>query len=229
LHYVKLTGADKATGGDSGPGAEFAFADGKVLVGVQFGLSILGLDFREGSLAYSQEGKDPGLEGNISYDGDTPFGKSPSIGVRWSKEKGLQVTKWPGAFAFDGDFAGALKIAGSSDPCKALGEFVVDKVWRGRRRSHPLTGTYQTMIGYGAQWFEESHSLLITAGDVSIAGVPVSALETTATTLDFIGQSDASRAGKPWAGHLDFADGRCTGWCQFPGEGRGDWRGTFAG
>lgn len=113
---------------------------------------------------------------------------------------------------------------GFEGSCQFPGEGGLE--WRGHP-AHPPVGQYRTMIGYGGQWFDEAHPLVIAPDGVSIAGVPLATAKMTARTLDFTGEPDATHDAKPWAGHLDFAGETCTGWCQFPGEGRVDWRGEL--
>lgn len=114
--------------------------------------------------------------------------------------------------------------SGFEGECRFPGEGPIP--WRSRPLPpRPRLGVYQTMVGYGGTWYAEDHPVAIRAAEVRIAGVPVVNPVLTETTLDFAAQPDASRGGKPWAGHLRFEGDDCSGWCQFPGEGPVDWRG----
>lgn len=122
---------------------------------------------------------------------------------------------------------GSLLIAGEGFEgiCQFPGEGALP--WRTRPLPpHPRFGVYRTAIGIGGRWYDEGHVVELRPGAATIAGVPVSDPQFGAQTFGFGNQADATRAGKPWAGQLRFDGDDCSGWCQFPGEGPVDWRGT---
>lgn len=89
-----------------------------------------------------------------------------------------------------------------------------------------IDGLYKTSVHYGDRWWDEDHPVHIQGAAVTIAGVTVTNPQLGQSTLEFSDQSNTDRAGKPLAGSLTFANGSCTGWCQFLGEGRISWRGS---
>lgn len=91
----------------------------------------------------------------------------------------------------------------------------------------PLVGIFDTEIGYGGRVHPENHQLWVHADGCRIMGVPVQSPSWTGRTLSFTQQSDATRAGKPWAATVTFGERDFAGWCQFPGEGPVEWRGRL--
>jgi hypothetical protein len=90
-----------------------------------------------------------------------------------------------------------------------------------------MDGLYKTSVFYGGRWWDENHPIEIRGSTVTVAGVAVTDPRFGQGTLAFSNQSNTDRGGKPEAGQLTFANGSCTGWCQFAGEGRIDWRGAL--
>ncbi|MFL9841857.1 hypothetical protein ABS767_12855 [Sphingomonas sp. ST-64] len=91
----------------------------------------------------------------------------------------------------------------------------------------PLIGIFDTEIGYGGRIVPENHQIWVFADGCRVMGVPVQRPDWKGRTLSFTQQSDATRAGKPWAGSITFGESDFAGWCQFPGEGPVDWRGRL--